>query len=77
MDKWEGETAFVDVKPLTTKIEIGSFLDVYGTCYYKSAQMSELIKMIHDTKFGENEDDWIAVPRFYATALRKLKAGCA
>ena len=28
-------------------------------------------------RWQENEDDWIAAQRFYATALRKLKAGKA
>jgi hypothetical protein len=26
-------------------------------------------------RWQENEDDWVAVQRFFATALRKLKAG--
>ncbi|KKK70175.1 hypothetical protein LCGC14_2926640 [marine sediment metagenome] len=26
-------------------------------------------------RWQENEDDWVAAQRFYATALRKLKAG--
>lgn len=37
----------VNPEPLTTDIEIGAFLDVVGTNYYKAAQIMELCEMIY------------------------------
>jgi hypothetical protein len=56
---WEGATEFIDGVPLTSKIEVGSFLDVFGTCYYKSSQLLRIIEKIKKTDFGTRPDDWV------------------
>lgn len=69
---WEGETAFVDVPSLTEKIERGAFLDVFGTCFYKSLQMSEMIKMMRLTGFGNSPDDWVLMHDLWSPDLLHL-----
>lgn len=73
-DYWPdtSETAFQDSCTLTDKIETGSFLDVYGTCYYKSVQMGSLIKMMKEVGFGKHEDDWIFFHDLWSPAVLNL-----
>lgn len=45
----------IDVDPLTTTITHGSFLDVCGTNYYKSRQLAEICRLIHNGKIGDGD----------------------
>lgn len=42
------EFGWVDGKQLTEGIEVGRFLDVYGTNYYKASQLQALCSMVRD-----------------------------
>ncbi len=50
--KVEGDT-------LTSKIESGSFLDAYGTNYYKYTQLAKVSKMFRDNKIKNNDTFFI------------------
>jgi hypothetical protein len=45
----------VEGKQLTTKIENGSFLDAYGTMFYKSTQMAQVAKLFREGKVKDND----------------------
>jgi hypothetical protein len=48
MDKMNIDYKVVNGEPLTTKIELGSVLDAYGTNFWKASQMCELIRLMHN-----------------------------
>jgi len=66
------ETSFVDVPTLTKRIEVGSFLDVYGTCWFKATQMADLIGRMYSSEFGEEDDDWILFHDLWSPAVFHL-----
>lgn len=45
----------VNGEPLTSKIEHGAFLDVVGTNYWKSCQLRELCRLIHEGVITKND----------------------
>lgn len=45
----------INPKQLTDKIETGQFLDCYNTNYYKSLQLSKVIKMLRDKKIKNTD----------------------
>lgn len=45
----------VEGKQLTTKIENGSFLDAYGTNFYKYSQLMKISKMFRDGKIQDGD----------------------
>ena len=45
----------VEGKELTSKIENGSFLDAYGTNYYKYTQLANITKMFRNNKIKDND----------------------
>lgn len=47
----------IDPKTLTDKIEVGSFLDVVGTHYYKAAQVQEICRLIHLKSLAKRDDE--------------------
>jgi len=46
---------FVFGEPITSKIEVGEFLDVFGTNYYKASQIMELIKKIRSGLISDED----------------------
>lgn len=53
---------FVEIKgeQLTSKIEIGSVLDVYGTNYYKFSQLQSIIQLFHNNHVDDETEFWFA-----------------
>lgn len=42
-------------EPMTSKIEIGKVLDVYGTNYFKQTQLARLIKIVREDKLSPSD----------------------
>jgi len=61
---------WIDGKMLTSKIEVGSFLDVYGTNFYKMHQIANVVKMVREKKIKNG--DWVFLHDLWTPGLQSL-----
>lgn len=80
LDRMGVQYEIIDGTPLTSKIETGKFLDVFGTNYYKSSQIMEISKLFREGKIKEGDRFFFADLYFpgieavkYMSQLSKIK----
>ena len=76
--KWYGDefkkhfdVNMIEGEQLTSKIESGSFLDAYGTNYYKFTQLAEVAKQFRDKKI--NDGDIFFIDDLWMPGLEGIK----
>jgi glycosyltransferase involved in cell wall biosynthesis len=69
-----GKVTVIDGETLTSTVEVGAFLDMNSTVYYKSTQMRVISKMFHEKQIKDGDIFFIADLEFWGIEALRLLA---